>query len=107
MAGFSLYLNNQPQNLFGCSSSSPSYPFPYFELGQNEVVLKIDTCYATVSGYYAVNTVTIQTNLRQFGPIGYDYGSCTTYEMKGYNLVGARGSAHALIDDVSFAFEKC
>ena len=80
---------------------------PDFVLTQNEVVLAVDACFQYVSSVNAVNTITIVTNLRQFGPVGVDEGGCVTYSNVGYDLIGFYGRAFGAIDAIGAIYSRC
>ena len=108
ISGFKLKFDGTTQQIqVGCYN--PIWDqFPDFEIADNEVVLQVDTCFGSVSGYNILNTITIHTNLRQFGPHGTAAaGGCVTYSNSGYELIGFYGRAGAAVDDIGSYFSRC
>ena len=107
ISGFQFKFDGIEQPRVSCGSNPIWGQFPNFTIAENEVVLQVDTCFATVSGYNIMNTITIHTNLRHFGPYGTDAGGCVTYSNTGYELVGFFGKAGAGMTDFGSIFSRC
>ena len=110
VSGFWMYFGAAEQSLVGCRIS-PSEQItgvmPDFVRAQNEFVLAVEACFQYVNGYNVLNTMTLVTNRRQFGPVGVDQGGCVTYRNVGYDLTGFYGSAATGIDSIGAIFSRC
>ena len=110
VSGFWMYFGVAEQNLVGCRISPDGQitgVMPDFVRAQNEFVLAVKACFQYVNGYNVLNTMTLVTNRRQFGPVGVDQGGCVTYRNVGYDLTGFYGSAATGIDTIGATFSRC
>ena len=110
VSGFWVYFGAADQSLVGCRISPDGQitgVMPDFVRAQNEVVLAVEACFQYVNGYNVLNTMTLVTNQRQFGPVGVDEGGCVTYRNLGYDMTGFYGSAATGIDTIGATFSRC
>ena len=108
ICGFHVSFSGIEQERVGCAYNPIWGQFPDFEIADNEVVLQVNTCFALVNDIMIVNTMTIHTNLRHFGPYGTAAaGGCVTHSNTGFELVGFYGKAVAGIDNFGSIFSRC
>ena len=113
VGGFYATFDGIEQQVAGCNfSPGDEYltndNYPEFLLMDHEVVLNVEVCYAMLHGHNVLNTLTLHTNLRQFGPHGTLHGgSCERYALAGYGLMGLYGWAGHAMNSLGPVFSRC
>ena len=99
------YFNDVSYGRLGCNAYI-YHPFDDVIFATNEVVLRVRTCFARRGSYVVLNTISIDTNMREIDPIGRDCSGDEFSEL-GHTLVGVRGKKGYCLDRFDVHYSRC